>query len=273
MEAKIKWNEGDGYITATYEGNGNGSAVISSDVNEGIDREQTICVETTDGISKVDVSVSQIGLRQMFVTSDNKVFRVASGGKFAVLKEKKQLYTELDYIESTGTQYIDTGFNIDTSTDEIELILQGITTANYKWFFGEHDNNARFGLGSGDGTNKRNVAYGTTTYKAKDINLYNSQHTYIANKDGVFLDDVKICNYSSFASTSTLYLFHLNLSNQTSYMSSVRIWGYKHKRGGLIVDLIPVLDKDGIACMYDKVGDKFYYNQGEGDFIAGYKTE
>ena len=42
METKIKWNEGDGYITATYEGSGSGSASISSDVNEGIDREQSI---------------------------------------------------------------------------------------------------------------------------------------------------------------------------------------------------------------------------------------
>ena len=31
----------------------------------------------------------------------------------------------------------------------------------------------------------------------------------------------------------------------------------------------PVLDKNGIPCMYDKVTDQFFYNQGTGQFIAG----
>lgn len=38
-ETKIKWNEGDGYITATYEGSGNNSVSISSDINYDIDRK------------------------------------------------------------------------------------------------------------------------------------------------------------------------------------------------------------------------------------------
>ena len=37
----------------------------------------------------------------------------------------------------------------------------------------------------------------------------------------------------------------------------------------LVRDMIPVLDKDGVPCMYDKVENKFYYNAGTGDFIAG----
>ena len=37
----------------------------------------------------------------------------------------------------------------------------------------------------------------------------------------------------------------------------------------LVRDFIPVLDPDGIPCMYDKVERKFYYNAGTGQFIAG----
>lgn len=85
METKIKWNEGEGYITATYEGSGNGSASISSDVNEGIDREQSIKVETTDKSVSATLVVSQEGLREVFEPSDGE-FVLADGGTFNVLK-------------------------------------------------------------------------------------------------------------------------------------------------------------------------------------------
>ena len=89
METKIKWNEGEGYITATYVGSGNGSASISSDVNEGIDREQSIKVETTYGNEQksVNVNVKQYGMREVFLPSDGD-FLLADGGTFNVLKDE-----------------------------------------------------------------------------------------------------------------------------------------------------------------------------------------
>lgn len=86
-ETKIKWNEGEGYITATYEGSGSGSASISSDVNEGIDREQSIKVETTDKSVSATLVVSQEGLREVFEPSDVE-FVLADGGTFNVLKNE-----------------------------------------------------------------------------------------------------------------------------------------------------------------------------------------
>ena len=87
METKIKWNEGEGYITATYEGSGSGSAFISSDVNEGIDREQSIKVETTDKSVSATLVVSQVGLREVFEPSDGE-FVLADSGTFNVLKNE-----------------------------------------------------------------------------------------------------------------------------------------------------------------------------------------
>lgn len=89
METQIKWQDSEGYITATYEGSGNGSAAISSSINESIDREQDITVKTTAGANpKTEtVRVKQIGLRERFITADGYVFCCADGGRFAVLKE------------------------------------------------------------------------------------------------------------------------------------------------------------------------------------------
>ena len=87
METKIKWNEGEGYITATYTGSGNGSASISSDINIGIDREQSVIVETTEGNNpkSVSVDIRQLGMREVFKPSDEG-FVLADGGTFNVLK-------------------------------------------------------------------------------------------------------------------------------------------------------------------------------------------
>lgn len=85
METKIKWNEGDGHITAAYDGSGNGSASISSDVNEGIDRQQAITVETTDGSASEAVRVMQFGRREVFEPSDGG-FVLKDNGTFNVLK-------------------------------------------------------------------------------------------------------------------------------------------------------------------------------------------
>lgn len=178
-------------------------------------------------------------------------------------------YTPVEYIESTGAQWIDTGYSINTATDTVEFVFQNVGTTIYKWIMGEHDDRARFGVGSGDGIGKRNVAYGATTYKVADAQIFNSQHIFISNESGVFLDGTKIANFASFASTSSIYLFNLNL-NSVNYCGSAKVWSYKHYRNGILIrDFIPVLDKDDVACMYDKVSGEFFYNKGDGEFIAG----
>ena len=42
-----------------------------------------------------------------------------------------------------------------------------------------------------------------------------------------------------------------------------------YESNSLVLDLIPVKDKNDVVCMYDKVSDTFFYNQGTGNFIAG----
>ena len=91
METRIKWNEGEGHITATYEGSGNGSASITSDVNEGIDRQQSITIETTNGNEPKSESivVIQYGMREVFEPNDGS-FIVYDGGTFNTLKNELQ---------------------------------------------------------------------------------------------------------------------------------------------------------------------------------------
>lgn len=180
-------------------------------------------------------------------------------------------YQKVEYIESTGTQWLDTGLTINTKTDIIELEFQNLENNVYKWIYGEHDTNARFGLGSGDGSDKRNVAYGPTTYKTKNNQQYDSKHVFVSNQDGVFLDDTQIANFSSFSSTSTLYLFNLNISDGGNYIGKARVWKYKHIRNGIaICELIPCYHKlTNEIGFYDCVTNTILENKGTGAFLKG----
>ena len=176
---------------------------------------------------------------------------------------------EVEYLESTGTQWINTGINVDTSTDEIKLYFELKETENYKWFFGEYDENKRIGLGSGDGTDKRNFLYQQSATKVSDTRMYNTQHLFEINSNGGFLDGTKIRDYLSFASTSYIYLFNLNIDSPSDYRCKSKIWGYEHKRNGILIrNFIPCY-KDGVACMVDKLTGTAYLNQGTGTFVTG----
>jgi hypothetical protein len=54
--------------------------------------------------------------------------------------------------------------------------------------------------------------------------------------------------------------------------SSWRIYYAKFwnkQTGNLVGDFIPVLDPNGTPCMYDKVTEQFFYNNGSGEFLYG----
>lgn len=89
METQIPWNDGEGSILAEYGGNGSGPLRISSTVvNEGADRTQVIQVSSKDDALSVDVSVTQLGRRETFVTADfgNLELTDLNGESFLVLK-------------------------------------------------------------------------------------------------------------------------------------------------------------------------------------------
>lgn len=199
----------------------------------------------------------------------NKIYSNKKRMRFSADPWFTKDYELATYLQSSGNAYIDTGYNIVTSTDEVEMDYELLSDTVYKWIFGEHDNNARFGIGSGDGEAKRNVVYGSTTAKAADKYFFNGKHHYSATTEGVYLDGTKAANYSSFSSTSTLYLFNLNLSGN-DYCTSARIWKYAHKRNGQYLRYyLPAKRKsDNKYGMLDLVSRQFYPSIGSGDFTG-----
>lgn len=76
------WNDG-GSLSATYNGSGDGEAIFTSDVNEGIDREMSVIFADTARSVMTERMVIQIGIREIF----NDDFVLSDGGTFNVLKD------------------------------------------------------------------------------------------------------------------------------------------------------------------------------------------
>lgn len=82
------WNDG-GNLSVTYESDGDGSAIFSSDVAEGLDREMIVIFRDSGRTVAVERKVLQVGMREMFVPNDGD-FILADGGTFNVIKDGLQ---------------------------------------------------------------------------------------------------------------------------------------------------------------------------------------
>lgn len=82
------WNNG-GSLSVTYDGDRDGSAVFSSDVNEGKDRDMNVTFVDKSRVVMVERTVLQEGRRQAFSGSDG-AFILADGGTFNVIKDGLQ---------------------------------------------------------------------------------------------------------------------------------------------------------------------------------------
>ena len=278
MKSVIKpWNDG-GSLTVTYEGSGDGSAAISSDINESLDREQMLTVQTTDGSRSEVVKVTQVGLREVFNCSDGP-FRLSNGGTLNVLKvgepiipdEPVETYTRLTYIECTGEQYINTGYVVQED-DVIEMMyISTSTTAADKALYGCYDDNGNiwFSIYSNTGY----VRFGSSA----SASITNARMTYklTMKKSSVVVDSGNMATPDFVGLPQVpLYLFARNNKS-----TGVGMYGYcrclsfsiKNGSGEIVRDMWPCKrDSDGAIGMIDLVSGQFYANEGSGDdFIAG----
>lgn len=189
-------------------------------------------------------------------------------------------YTELEYIESTGTQYIDTGICIGKYTNCVFVMTAACSTEN-KFLFGARNsttgtNQGRFAyyVSSLQEGKQTNPQYGNTNIIAyKNVVDLTNKTTIQLGVDGFYQNDTKICSVSG--TPTSKYSVYLLSCNTAGYVAdarrmSAKLYGCQVYQYGSqkIMDLIPVFDnKLRKPCLYDKEYHKFYYNAGEGEFL------
>ena len=184
--------------------------------------------------------------------------------KFKDNSKLKLGITQLEYIESTGTQWIDTGVKPTNNTrlqcevDNLNsgiLILFGCRTGEYEEnFCVTTDNEHRLRYG-----NQQENANATDK-----IILDANKNRWIINSTTVTF------NLQTFLCRNNFALFGCNKNGTIESINKSRVYYCTfYENGDIICNLIPVIDRNNTVCMYDTVSKTFFYNQGIGDFVAG----
>ena len=180
-------------------------------------------------------------------------------------------YTKLEYIESSGKQFIDTNIKGNSNYNFIiDFSLSKIISDDTK-FFGI-DSDPKICAGT---INSLFRFFETIHYYSQNsekfISMDTNRHKCMIGKDLIF-DNNNIFSNLSFNHPYNMYLFNSNKNgfNKNEYGSSIKLYGAKITlNDDLIRDFIPVLDFSGIPCLFEKIEKKFYYNLGEGTFTYG----
>lgn len=191
-------------------------------------------------------------------------------------------YYRLDYIESTGTQWIDTERIIQSDTERVVIDFE---------YTAAHDANSLFGSqGSNTGVagNYTLIAYGTNPNfyaggsRAMTPALTTALNTRYkldveANSNGTLTDTWNGTTTLSRSYTTGLnhtykvYLFANNNSGNADQICSMKLYGFELYDGGVLMrNMIPCFSEtDGEVGLYDKVNGVFYGNDGTGEFVGG----
>lgn len=176
----------------------------------------------------------------------------------ANLKKPRKYYCEIEYLEGTGTQYIDTG--LDYFADfEIGIKLRNNVSNKALGNIGTNcmersNSSAHTWLFTSGGS-----GYGSS------INIL--EYNVMKWKDGkIYADDTLLAEKEKVKGTGTMILFGAGYP-YPNMIYFCKLWNPDN--GELVRDFIPVLDWDMTPCMYDKISGQLFYNAGTGDFVAG----
>jgi hypothetical protein len=186
---------------------------------------------------------------------------------------KKPYDAEIEYLESTGTQYIDTGimptegseFVIDLyippGTIANRLIIgsvnEGTTSGNYALWLRTYT-----GGGTYASWGKGNAAGTTTTYPTGDFVKFG------LTKGSVSFNNAVAYTFATGDFTPDENMCLLGSGHYYKCLAA-KIRGYQHYVAGVLIrDFIPVR-KGNIGYMYDRVSGQLFGNQGTGEFVLG----
>ena len=196
-------------------------------------------------------------------------------------------YTQLNYIQSTGTQYIDTGASFSNGVRvETKFNLISITTSSKKTsIFGAHnasepygrdylsvDSSKNFEIGGGAGYRyfKNNTIATNVDYEVEASNIP-GQETLIVN--GELYESTGGQAYATPFTNLPLYLFRVNTTNEAWFENaSMKLYYAKFydDKNVLVRNFTPCKNPSGEVGLYDYVTKAFYGNVGGGSLPDGY---
>ena len=189
-------------------------------------------------------------------------------------------YTQLEYIESTGKQYIDTNIKSSSNLKISVDAFRSSTTTGEHYLFGGRTNASspnRFTFTTlADGTYGYQFGNVTSPAITTSIKIINQKYNILLDKTGIYINNIYqqntyIGTFGANVDGSNIVLF--GLLNDKSFDSRSwigKIYSAKiYDNNVLVRNFVPAKDSSNVVGMYDLVEDKFYTNKGTDTFVAG----
>ena len=186
-------------------------------------------------------------------------------------------YQEVEYIASTGTQFIELPFGFER-TDIVDFDMS-IDTGQYpdKYLISPktwNNNNNRFAMGIGMSSQNFAVGFGSKSTGSTGVTpAYSNDglrhHWHYENSIFTILDVGS--TYTGTSDTFGGVTANLKLFYGYNTNTKGKIYRYVHwKNGEKIIELIPCYRKsDNVIGLYDLINGDFYLNGGTGTFTKG----
>lgn len=206
--------------------------------------------------------------------STKKVTIASVTGNVGITAVGRPYDAEVEWLQSDGNQYIDTGFKHNQNTRYVGKLAFPGTIAEWSYPFGS--------FGGASGSNKLLTVcinaskmfasyYGTGTSHAFNISAAGT-HTFDFNKNVHKLDNTTYTftartfssEYNALVFTSTAYDGTPRVKETQTNVYYFQIYD----NGTLVRDFIPAR-KDGVGYLYDKVSGQLFGNAGSGAFTYG----
>lgn len=185
-------------------------------------------------------------------------------------------YTKLDYIESSGTQYINTGFTPKGNSRVVMDFENMLIPADAAALFGARTDTEKNVFGMWFDTTAVQPHYGSVGYNTKPIAVssYNVRQIYDLNKGVATVGGTSVTfSQLTFNSSCALTLLAMNTNGEVDERrASGKIYSAKvYDNGTLVRDFIPCKNASGTIGLWDNVNSVFYANAGTGTFSTGTK--
>lgn len=254
--------------TATLQANKNATPITS---------QQVITPDTGyDGMEQVTIAPAVMSAEDYDTCMDL--------ADYIMYGEEQPLlpYTELEYIQSTGTQYINTNIS-PNSSQRIEMTFVLDAVVRYEGLWGVTNNGAptRGNVTGNYGSSNFFVIKHSATYgKGETLEVTIDTGTkYVLEVDystkQVYRDRLLVGSYTDNLSSTSKPIYVLQRTDSNVSSSKAKLYGFKiYTNNVLTMNLIPVKRiSDNAVCMYDKVSNEFFTNAGTGVFTAGPEKE
>ena len=178
-------------------------------------------------------------------------------------------FTRLAYIQSSGTQYINTGFKPNQNTRvvvEMQLTDSALEQTPFLARTASKENSFGIFLQSTGWA----VDYGTLRLNFSSKITATERLSLDFDKTKVTMNGERLTfSAQEFLAPVNLFLFARNTNGALNYYAIAKLYFCRiYDNGTLARDFIPCINASGEVGLYDLVGKQFYGNDGAGTFTG-----